>query len=47
MESQRATVDDGDIRGPGLVDVVELAASIAAYAGRVAAEATSPPLPSE
>jgi hypothetical protein len=27
MESQRA-VDDGDIVGPGLVDVVELASSI-------------------
>ncbi len=44
MKSQRA-VDDGDIRGQGLVDVVELAASIATYAGRVAAEATPPQLP--
>ncbi len=46
MESQRA-VDDGDIRGPGLVDVVELAASIATYAGHVAAKATPPPLHSK
>jgi hypothetical protein len=45
MESQRA-VDDGTIVGPGLVDVVELATSIATYAGSVAAEATPPPLPS-
>jgi hypothetical protein len=45
MESQHA-VDDGNIRGPGLVDVVELASSIATYAVRVAAEATLPPLPS-
>ncbi len=46
MESQRA-VDDSAIVGPGLVDVVELAASIATYAGRVAASATPPQLPSE
>ncbi len=46
MESQR-TIDDGAIRGPGLVDVVELASSIATYAARVAAAATPPPLPSE
>jgi hypothetical protein len=45
MESQRA-VDDGAIVGPGLVDVVELAASIVTYAGRVAASATPPQLPS-
>jgi hypothetical protein len=46
MESQRA-VDDGAIVGQGLVNVVELAASIATYAGRVAASATPPQLPSE
>ncbi len=46
MESQRS-IDDDAIRGPGLVDVVELASSIAAYAARVAAAATPPPLPSE
>ena len=46
MESQRA-VDDGCVAGPGLVDVVELASSIATYAARIAAEATPPPLPSE
>ncbi len=38
MESHRA-IDDDDIRGPGLVYVVELAPSIATYAARVAAEA--------
>ena len=46
MESQRA-IDDGSVAGPGLVDVVELASSIATYAARIAAEATPPPLPSE
>jgi hypothetical protein len=46
MESQRA-VNDGAIVGLGLVNVVELAASIATYAGRVAASATPPQLPSE
>jgi hypothetical protein len=46
MESQRA-VNDGTIVGLGLVNVVELAASIATYAGRVAASATPPQLPSE
>jgi hypothetical protein len=46
MESQRA-VDDSAIVGPGLVEVVELAASIATYAWRVAALATPPQLPSE
>jgi hypothetical protein len=46
MESQRA-IDDGAIRGPGLVHVVELASSIATYAARFAAAATPPPLPSE
>ncbi len=46
MESQRA-VDDGAIVGPGLIDVVELAASIATYAGRVSASATPPQMPSE
>jgi hypothetical protein len=46
MESQRA-IDDGAIRGPGLVDVVELACSVATYAARVASAATPvPPLPS-
>jgi hypothetical protein len=35
------------VLGPGLVDVVELARDIAAYAGRVAGEAVPPPLPSE
>ncbi len=46
MESQRA-VDDGAIVGAGLIDVVEFAASIVTYAGRVAAEATPPQLPSK
>jgi hypothetical protein len=46
MESQRS-IDDDAIRGPGLVDVVELTSNIAAYASRVAAAATPPPLPSE
>jgi hypothetical protein len=46
MESQRA-VDDCSIVGPGLINVVELAASIATYAGRVASAATPPQLPSE
>jgi hypothetical protein len=46
MESQRA-INDGAIRGAGLVDVVELASSNAAYAARIAAAATPPPLPSE
>jgi hypothetical protein len=45
MESQLA-INDGAVRGQGLVDVVELASSIAAYAARVAAAATPPPLPS-
>ncbi len=44
MESLRA-VDDGAIRGPGLVNVVELASSIATYAARVAAAATPPRCP--
>ncbi len=39
MEDQRA-IDNGAIRGPGLVDVVELASSIAVYAARVTASAT-------
>jgi hypothetical protein len=46
MESQRS-IDDDAIRGQGLVDVVELTSNIAAYAARVAAAATPPPLPSE
>ncbi len=46
IESQRAA-DDGAVNGPGLVDVVQLASSIATYAGSVAAEATPPALPSE
>ncbi len=46
MESQRA-IDDGAIRGQGLVHVVELASSIATYAARVASAATPPWLPSE
>jgi hypothetical protein len=39
MESQRA-VDDGSVNGPGIVDVVEIASSIATYAGRIATEAS-------
>ncbi len=46
MESQHA-IDDGTIRWQGLIDVVELASSIAACAAQVAAAATPPPLPSE
>ncbi len=46
MESQRG-VDDGAIVRLGLADVIELAASIATYAGRVAALVTQPQLPSE
>ncbi len=46
MESQHA-VDDGAIVGPGLIDVVELAASITTYAGSVAAKATPRHLPSK
>jgi hypothetical protein len=46
MESQRA-VDDGAIVGPGLVNVVKLAASITTYVERVAASATLLQLPSE
>jgi hypothetical protein len=46
MESQRA-IDNGAIRGPGIVNVVELASSIATYAVRVAAAAVPPPLPYE
>ncbi len=46
MARQRA-VDDGAVRGPGLVDVVALACGIAAYAASVAGEAVPPPLPSE
>jgi hypothetical protein len=45
MESQ-STVDNDAIVGQGLVDVVELATSIATYAAPVATEATRPPLPS-
>jgi hypothetical protein len=41
MESQRA-IDDGAIRGQGLVDVVMLASSITTYATRVAGAAISP-----
>jgi hypothetical protein len=46
MESQCA-INNGAIRGPGLVDDVELASSLQAYAAHVAAEAIPPPLPSE
>jgi hypothetical protein len=47
MESQHV-IDDGNIRGQGLFDIVtvivELASSIATYAARVSAEAI-PPIP--
>ncbi len=46
MGSQRA-VEDGGIMGPGLVNVVELASSIATYDARVAGEATQFLLPPE
>jgi hypothetical protein len=46
MESQRA-INDGAIRGQGLLDIVELASSIATYEARVAAKSIPPPVPSE
>ncbi len=47
MESLRA-VDNGAIRGPGLVNAVEHASSIATYAAHVAPGRGHPaPLPSE